>query len=190
MVQGKRTNILVPSHTPSPVGFHVVKCNNKVRDKNAGVVSGFPSPAHASTIPQSFLCRPCLVLPSCLSPPPPAPFPFSTACYCDWCLVVQKPTAKGVYFSTPKFCSTLIFGKTYMQLHYRKSILKNKYKQKLRTLNKSLRSNNRAQNVTPLLLLVTCLSHEECPKPRDHVRLTLPRISMGFLRARNILFPS
>ena len=48
--------------------------------------------------------------------------------------VVQKPiifnprlkTNLGVYFSTPKCCSTLIFGKT---LH-KKSILKNKNKQK------------------------------------------------------------
>ena len=49
--------------------------------------------------------------------------------------VVQKPINvnprfkinQGVYFSTPKCCSTLIFGKT---LHRRKSILKNKNKQK------------------------------------------------------------
>ena len=33
---------------------------------------------------------------------------------------------KGVYFSTPKCCSTLIFGKT---LHYKKPILKNINKQ-------------------------------------------------------------
>ena len=45
--------------------------------------------------------------------------------------VVQKPINanprlrinQGVYFSTPKCCSTLIFGKN---LHWRKSILKNK----------------------------------------------------------------
>ena len=50
-------------------------------------------------------------------------------------LAVQKPIDvnprlkinKGVYFSTPKYCSTLIFGKT---LHYKKPILKNINKQK------------------------------------------------------------
>ena len=49
--------------------------------------------------------------------------------------VVQKPINvnprfkinQGFYFSTPKCCSTQIFGKT---LHRRKSILKNKNKQK------------------------------------------------------------
>ena len=49
--------------------------------------------------------------------------------------VVQKPinvnprlkNYQGVYFSTPKCCSTLIFGKT---LHYKKAILKNINKQK------------------------------------------------------------
>ena len=49
--------------------------------------------------------------------------------------VVQKPINvnprlkinQGVYFSTPKCCSTLIFDK---YLHQRKSILENKNKQK------------------------------------------------------------
>ena len=49
--------------------------------------------------------------------------------------VVQKPISanpstkinQGVYFSTPKCCSMLIFGKT---LHWKKSVLKNKNKQK------------------------------------------------------------
>ena len=49
--------------------------------------------------------------------------------------VVQKPINvnprlkidQGVYFSTPKSCSTMIFGKT---LHYKKAILKNMNKQK------------------------------------------------------------
>ena len=48
--------------------------------------------------------------------------------------VVQKPINanprlkinQGVYFSTPKCCSTLIFGKN---LHWKKSILKNKKRQ-------------------------------------------------------------
>ena len=39
---------------------------------------------------------------------------------------------KGVYFSTPKYCSTLIFGKT---LHYKKPILKNINKQNKFSLN-------------------------------------------------------
>ena len=50
-------------------------------------------------------------------------------------LVVQKPinanprlkVNQGVYFSLPKCCSALVFGKI---LHSKKSILKNKNKQK------------------------------------------------------------
>ena len=58
----------------------------------------------------------------------------------SWYFVIQGPVVQnpindnprlkvnqGVYFSTPRCFSTLIFGKT---LHQKKSILKSKYKQK------------------------------------------------------------
>ena len=66
--------------------------------------------------------------------------------------VVQKPINanprlkinQGVYFSTPKCRSTLIFGRT---LHRRKSILKNKNKQK----KLSPKSGKRETNFTLIL---------------------------------------
>ena len=117
MVQGKRTNILVPSHTPSPVGLHVVKCKKETeKDKKDKKGQGetrrtnkkdkeghkdkvrtitklgtktreWSAVSHLKcTLPQSSVIFVSSVFSvACL---PPAPIPFSTACYCDWCLLM------------------------------------------------------------------------------------------------------
>ena len=70
---------------------------------------------------------------------PPRPVVYKPINANPWLKNIQ-----GVYFSTPKCCSALMRGET---LHYKKSILKNKnkqkakepFKKKLKTWNKSLR---------------------------------------------------